>query len=110
MLDTAIVLLLLFAFISANLPWLNERFFLFFSITDTAGKRVWMRLLEWAVYLCLWVILGLGLEKKLLGEIYRQGWEFYTVLICLYAVFALPGFIYRNDLYPHLQKRKRRIK
>jgi hypothetical protein len=108
MLDSAILLLLFFAFVSANLPWLNERFLLFIVPAD--GKRVWMRLLEWLIFLCLWVLLSLGMEKKLLGEIYRQEWEFYTVLVCLYAVFALPGFIYRHDLYHHLQNRKKRLK
>lgn len=108
MLDSAILLLLFFAFVSANLPWLNERFLLF--IVPTGGKRVWMRLLEWLIFLCLWVLLSLGMEKKLLGEVYRQEWEFYTVLVCLYAVFALPGFIYRHDLYHHLQNRKKRLK
>ncbi len=109
MLDSAVIILLIFAFVSANLPWLNERFFLVFNVTVT-GKRTWMRLLEWFVYLCLWGVLALGMERKLLGEVHRQEWEFYAVIACLFAVFALPGFIYRNDLYPHLEKRKQRTK
>ena len=110
MLDNAIILLLFFAFVSANLPWLNERFLLFFVPPAKTGKRVWMRLLEWLIYLCLWSLLALGMEKKLLGEIYHQQWEFYAVLVCLYAVFALPGFVYRHDLYHHLENRKKRLK
>lgn len=110
MLDSAIIVLLAFAFISANLPWLSERFFLIFVPGADKGKRIWMRLLEWFVFLCLWGLLALGMEKKLLGEVYRQEWEFYAVLVCVFAVFALPGFVYRHDLYPHLEKRKRRPK
>jgi hypothetical protein len=45
------------------------------------------------------------MEKKLNGEIYAQDWEFYAVTLCLFLVFALPGFIYRNDLLHHLQRR-----
>jgi hypothetical protein len=39
------------------------------------------------------------------GEIYSQDWEFYAVALCLFLVFALPGFIYRHDLRQLLQRR-----
>lgn len=110
MLDSAIIALLIAAFVTANLPWLNERFLLLMVPPTNTGKRVWMRLLEWFILLCLWLLLALGMERKVLGENYQQGWEFYAVLICLYAVFALPGFIYRHDLYHHLENRKKRLK
>ena len=29
------------------------------------------------------------------GPVYRQRWEFYAVTVCLFLVFAYPGFIYR---------------
>lgn len=110
MLHTTIIILIIVSLIAANLPWLSERFFLFFNPPGEQGKSLWMRLLEWLTLLCLFLLAALGLEKKLMGEIYRQDWEFYAVIICLFIVFALPGFIFRHDLYPHLQKRKRRNK
>ena len=109
MLNGAVITLFLVAVCLANLPWLNERLFVFF--TPTVGhKQLWMCLIEWFVYFIIWLVLAFGVEKKLMGEIARQGWEFYVVTLCLFVVFALPGFIYRYDLRPHLDKRHRRSK
>jgi len=109
MLNAVVITLFLVALGLANLPWLNERFFVFFT-SPGGHKQLWMCLVEWLVYFVLWLILAFGVEKKLMGEISRQGWEFYVVTICLFVVFALPGFIYRYDLRPHLEKRQRRAK
>ena len=110
MLQNAILILIVLAIISANLPWFSERFFLLLTPPGGAGKRLWMCLLEWVVLLIVFLLGALGLEQKLMGELYRQDWEFYAVIFCLYVVFALPGFIYRFDLRPHLNKRQRRSK
>ncbi len=110
MLQNAILILIVLAFISANLPWLSERFFLLFDPPGSAGKQLWMCLVEWWVLLLVFLLSALGLEQKLMGELYRQDWEFYAVIFCLFAVFALPGFIYRYDLRPHLLRRQRRNK
>lgn len=109
MLQTTVISLIIFSIIAANLPWFSERFFLFIS-PGGAGKTLWMRLLELLVLLILFLLVALGMEKKLMGELYSQDWEFYAVVVCLFIVFALPGFIYRYDLKPHLDKRKRRSK
>lgn len=109
MLQTTIISLIIVSIIAANLPWFSERFFLFAAPAGD-GKTLWMRLLEWLVLLVLFLLVALGMEKKLMGELYSQDWEFYAVLVCLFIVFALPGFIYRHDLKPHLDKRKRRSK
>lgn len=96
--------LLAAAVAAANLPWLTERFFFFF---DPPGneKHVWMRLLEWLVLLVAIGLIAVGLEYKLTGGRYPQGWEFYAVGFCLFVVFALPGFIYRHDLKKLLERR-----
>jgi hypothetical protein len=89
------------ALIAANLPWLSERFF--FAFHPKAHKRAWQRWLEW---LALYVLVGgvaVGVERKLAGEIFPQDWEFYVVTLCLFLVFALPGFIYRHDLKYHME-------
>lgn len=109
MLHDVIVTLFVIALILANLPWLHERLFVFFAAPD-GHKPLWVCLLEWLVYFILWLVLAFGLEKKLMGEINHQGWEFYVITLCLFVVFALPGFIYRYDLRPHLDKRERRSK
>ncbi|RFA30580.1 hypothetical protein CAI21_05960 [Alkalilimnicola ehrlichii] len=100
-----ILLLFLVAFVAANLPWLTER--VFFVLRPPAhGKREWIRLLEWAVLYVLVGLIGRGLEYQLTGQIQPQDWEFYVTTLCLFVVFALPGFIYRHDLRRHLRKRR----
>ena len=110
MLQNTIIILIVLAIISANLPWMSDRFFLLFDPPGGAGKHLWMCLLEWLVLLVVFLLGALGLEKKLMGELYPQDWEFYAIIFCLFVVFALPGFIYRYDLRPHLDKRERRSK
>jgi hypothetical protein len=80
------------AFFLANLPWLSQRCFL---ILQCERKSPWLRLLEWFVLYFVVGLLALGLEKQVTGSVYPQGWEFYTVTLSLFMVFAFPGFIYR---------------
>lgn len=103
-LDAAFVLLLLLSFLAANLPWLSNRV-LFVLPEPRAGKREWVRLLEWMLFYGLVAALGAGLEYRIQGELHVQDWEFYVTTICLFLVFALPGFIYHHDLRWHLRKR-----
>ncbi|MBI1423068.1 MAG: DUF2818 family protein [Gammaproteobacteria bacterium] len=109
MLNGVVITLFVVALVLANLPWLNERLFILFTPAESQ-KKLWMCLCEWFVYFIVWLLLGFGVEKKLMGDITQQGWEFYVINLCLFVVFALPGFIYRYDLRPHLEKRQRRIK
>ena len=87
-------ILIAVAFLTANVPWMSEREFLVLH-PKTGNKRAWVRWLEWLVLYFIAGGVAMGLEKKLNGDIYHQGWEFYTVTFCLFLVFALPGFVYR---------------
>ena len=101
-----ITILIIASIIAANLPWMTERSLLVFPPRE-GGKPVWMRLIEWGI---LYIIMGgmaLGLEIKATGGSHNQDWEFYWVTLCLFMIFALPGFIYRHDL-KHLLDRRRR--
>ncbi len=69
-------------------------------------KSAWLCLLEWFVLYLLMGLVALGIEKKFTSEIYPQQWEFYATTLCLFLVFALPGFIYRFDLKHLLQRAK----
>jgi hypothetical protein len=86
--------LLAVAFLAANFPWLSERFLLVIKLHKTAGWR-W---LEWLVCYGLVGLLAMALENKLTGGLHVQQWEFYVATLCLFVVFALPGFIYHYDL------------
>ncbi len=100
-----VFLLLGFSIIFANIPWLSERFFIVFTPPFGGKKRTWMRLLEWFVFACLAVLFAWGLEQKSMGMVHSQDWEFYTIFLSLFVVFAFPSFIYRH-LIVHLLNRK----
>lgn len=102
---TIIIVFLVVAFIAANLPWFSERLFGLFSIKSDK-KSAWLCLLEWFVLYLLVGMVALGLEKKFTSDIYSQDWEFYASTLCLFIVFALPGFIYRFDLKHLLERAK----
>lgn len=86
-------LLLILAFIAANLPFLVER--IFFVAKPKAGSKsfAW-RLLELVVLFFVVGGIALLLEGKL-GDVHSQNWEFYAVNASLFVVFAYPGFVYR---------------
>lgn len=104
MLNFYVGLLVLVALVAANLPWLSDKVFIFMPIPPL-GKRIWVRWAEWLVYYFLVGLLALGLEYKATGGTHTQGWEFYVVSLCLFLVFALPGFVFRNELQHLLAQR-----
>lgn len=116
--QSAVLALLLAAVLFANLPWINER--LLGVIPLRAGaKPFWMRLLEWGAGLGVVALLAWRLElgcqisvtaflgfAECPGEVHPKTWEFYTVGVVLYAVFALPGFIYFAERRRHRRPRQ----
>ena len=91
--NAAIVLLLLLSLLAANLPWFSERLFYIFELNS--GKHIGWRLLELILMYFIVGSIGLIAEKKSLGQISPQHWEFYATTVCLFLVLAAPGFIYR---------------
>ncbi len=106
-LTTASIILIIVAFIAANLPWINERF-LFFIRLEEGAKSAWHCLFEWLILYFIMGGVALGLEQKAMGQLHAQDWEFYAVTVSLFMVFALPGFVYRFDLKGHLKKARLR--
>ncbi len=86
--------LLALAVLAANLPWLSDRFLIMIRL----DKSAWWRWLEWLVCYVLIGLLAMALENKVTGGLHPQQWEFCVATLCLFAVFALPGFIYHYDL------------
>ena len=52
--------------------------------------------------------IALAVEKKSAGNIFPQDWEFYAVILCLFVIFALPGFIYHVQLQRQFARARRR--
>ena len=105
MLGSIIIIFIVVAFIAANLPWVSERIFGLIPLKSDK-KPVWMTLAEWFALYILIGLVALGIEKKFTSDIYSQDWEFYASTLCLFIVFALPGFIYRFDLKHLLERQK----
>lgn len=86
-------LLLIVALVAANLPFVTERI-LFVPRSRHGGKALGWRALELVVMYFVVGALARALEAHQ-GPIYHQAWEFYVVTICLFLVFAYPGFVWR---------------
>ena len=101
--ETSSLLIIVIALIAANIPWLSNRIFFVKQTQDGKKKAVW----SWVEVIFLYLLtglLGFGLENKINGEIYQQGWEFYTITLCLFVVFSLPGFLFKYNLKNHFSR------
>lgn len=116
--QSAVYALILAALLLSNLPWLNERLLAVIGLRS-GSKPFWVRLLEWGVGFGLVALLAWRLElgcqlsvaaffglSECPGELHPKQWEFYTVAVVLYAVFALPGFIYLAERRRHHRPRQ----
>ena len=99
---TIIAVFLLVAVLAANMPWLNNRFLIFIQ-PEGGIKHFWMEFVEWLVLYAVIGLIALGLENKQMGQLHGQDWEFYATTLCLFVVFAIPGFVYRHTLKHHLK-------
>ena len=92
-------LVIVAAFIAANLPFLNHRWLVFGP--EAAGRKPLIgRLAELVLLYFLVGGLALLLERRA-GQIAPQGWEFYAVTGTLFLTLAFPGFVYRYLLRRH---------
>ena len=81
------------AFVAANLPFLFDRV-LFVWIPSSGRKGFGWRFLELLLFYLIIGVLALLLEKGAYGAVYPQGWQFYAATLCMFIVFAFPGFVY----------------
>ena len=84
---------LVLALAAANLPFITTRFLGLLPLRG--GKHLRWRLLELLLLYGLVGLLAAALERGAHGSRYEQGWEFYAVTLCLFVVFAFPGFVVR---------------
>ena len=94
----AVWLVILVAFLAANLPFVNNRWLAVWPHATT--KTWWQRLFELVVCYLLVGGLGLALEQHQ-GQIYPQGWAFYATTGTLCLTLAFPGFVWRYLMRRH---------
>ncbi len=85
-------LVILLAVIAANLPFVNERLFVIGPLRRP--KSFGIRVLELIVWYGVVLGIGFAIEARL-GQIQRQGWEFYVAMASLFLTLAFPGFVWR---------------
>ena len=85
-------LVIAFALVAANLPFVNER--LLVVGPRRSPKGLGWRLLELLLLAALSFGLGALLEAQI-GQRHSQNWEFYAAGLCLFVTFAFPGFVWR---------------
>lgn len=94
--DINVFLLLVFAVLMANLPFVNRKVFFVIAVPLQRNqfKHIGWCLLEWSVFFMMTAGIGYVLEMKQ-GQVFTQQWQFYAINICLFLVLAYPGFVYR---------------
>ncbi len=79
------------ALVVANLPFVIKSTLLP-KVTD-GGLALLFRLLEWLAGFLLLCGFAWLLETRSAPP-HVQHWQFYASVLCMYAVFAFPGFVY----------------
>ena len=97
--NSAIWLVIVLAFVAANLPFVSNRFFLVFPLKKTP-KSIWLRLAELLILVFVVGFIGRALEARI-GQNYPQHWEFYAVSVAMFLVLAFPGYVLRYMVKRH---------
>lgn len=79
--------------LAANFPFFTDSLFGLVRLKSAPKSFAW-RLLELLVLYLLVIGIAHLLESRL-GNAFRQEWQFYAITVCLFLVFAFPGFVLR---------------
>ncbi|MDQ5889342.1 MAG: hypothetical protein QG667_2637 [Pseudomonadota bacterium] len=79
------------ALVVANLPFVIKATMLP-KVTE-GGLALLLRLLEWLAGFLILCGFAWFLESRS-APVHAQNWQFYVSVLCMYAVFAFPGFVY----------------
>lgn len=91
--NLSVWLLILLAFVCANLPFVNQRLMTVVPLRAPVKNLAW-RVAELVVWYFIVICIGMAMERAL-GQNQAQGWEFYAVTAALFLTLAFPGFVYR---------------
>jgi len=82
-------------FIVANLPFLFDRV-LFIWSRPSGRKGAGWQFLELLLFYLVFCGFASLLEMRDFGiaSVYQKNWQFYVAMLCLFFVFAFPGFVY----------------
>jgi len=92
-LSASVWLVIVFAVLGANLPFLNDRWL--GVVPRKTPKTLGVRLLEMLLVYLLIGGVALFLEHSS-GQIYPQRWEFYATTFTLFVTWAFPGCVFRR--------------
>lgn len=90
----SITLVIMFALVFANIPFLTERMFGFFKLPSQINKSFFLRFVELIVYYLIIGAIAFYLES-MAGNRFEQKWEFFAITGFLFIVLAFPGFVFR---------------
>lgn len=88
------LILLLLVLVVANLPWFSNRLFYLIPLRRRYKGIGWC-LLELLILYFVMGVVAFYTEQSTMGQVARQGWQFYAITASLFLVFAFPGFVYR---------------
>lgn len=75
----------------ANLGWVSDKWF---GIAGTM-QHLWQRFVALVPAYLLTLLIAYLVERMVMGQVWPQGWEFYSINLCVFLVLSFPGFIYR---------------
>jgi len=91
-------LYMLALFLLATLPFANQRLFGLVPVAAfKSGKPFPVRLGEWFVLFFIGLGMGLYLENSM-GTRHPQEWEFYAVMLVVFGVLSVPGYLWQYQL------------
>jgi hypothetical protein len=87
---TKLLYLVLMLFM-ANLGWISDKWL------GIAGHitQLWQRFAALLPAYFVTLVIAYFVEQLVMGQVWPQGWEFYSITVCLFLVFSFPGFVYR---------------
>lgn len=85
------LIFLLLMFFMANLGWVSDKWL---GMVGTISQ-LWQRFAVLVPSYLITLAIAYLVERLVMGQVWPQGWEFYSINLCVFLVLSFPGFIYR---------------